>query len=108
MIAFIREPSPERREGSGRAFGADFSTSAPYHRPGPSLRSGSGMITGGFVVSGLQSRFPKMKKFFPLALCALLSATAYGEIAIFTGGRTMKIESYTAGEESMDLVLESG
>ena len=49
-----------------------------------------------------------MKRFLPLALCALLSATAYGEIAIFTGGRTMKIEAYTASEETMDLVLEYG
>jgi soluble lytic murein transglycosylase-like protein len=49
-----------------------------------------------------------MKRLSLLAVCALLSATVYGEIAIFTGGRTMKIDSYAVNEEMMELVLESG
>jgi soluble lytic murein transglycosylase-like protein len=49
-----------------------------------------------------------MKRVVLLALCALTCASVFGEIAIFTGGRTMKIEAYAAHEETMDLVLESG
>lgn len=42
------------------------------------------------------------------SLLVLSAANATAEIAIFTGGRTMKIESYVAGEETIELVMGSG
>jgi membrane-bound lytic murein transglycosylase B len=43
-----------------------------------------------------------------LAALALLAASARADIAVFTGGRTMKVSAYQVHEQSMDLTLASG
>jgi soluble lytic murein transglycosylase-like protein len=41
-------------------------------------------------------------------MLVLTAANAAAEIAVFAGGRTLKIDSYAAGEETIELVLSSG
>lgn len=44
-----------------------------------------------------------------LALFAFgIAANAAADIAIFTGGRTLKVEAYTAGDETIELVMAGG